>query len=95
MGNPVTEQDQKLRIALGKTTKEERAEILGDDEELKTRFLKVWNKGKVCARCEHFSSLGSPNSGLNGTCSSLTKSDYTRPEESCGQFQLDSTFIND
>ncbi|WP_127471929.1 hypothetical protein [Thiomicrorhabdus aquaedulcis] len=87
MAGVVTKELQLIRQALSKTTKEERLAILGENEALKARFASIWGSGAVCARCQFFQALGGFGSGLNGACSKVAKADYTRPEESCGQFE--------
>ncbi len=77
---------QIARIALSKTSKEERAAVLTDNSLAKALVLKFWNNGFVCAQCEHFNPLGKPSSGLNGVCHKVKKSGYTSPEDSCNSF---------
>lgn len=84
----VTAELQIARQALGAASKEERAEILGENEKAKQIFMKFWKKnGAVCGRCQHFNSLGKSNSGTNGFCKIVPKSDYTKPEDvACRQY---------
>jgi hypothetical protein len=75
----VHSETQIARIALGKGSKEERAEVLMDNPLAKELVIKFWNNGFVCAQCEGFHSLGRPGSGLNGVCHKVRQAGYTSP----------------
>lgn len=75
---------QDIRKALT-VSKIERGEICGTNKAIKRAVLALGGGGGICGQCEAFKPLGDVP-GLNGTCFTIVKRCYTRPEDPACQF---------
>lgn len=77
-----------VRIALSTIDKEKRRDIAESNGVL-DEVLKLWQGGKICGQCKHFTQLGGRGSGLYGMCHILNKHEYVKPEEkACKVFEV-------
>ncbi|MEA1987837.1 MAG: hypothetical protein U9N57_01350 [Pseudomonadota bacterium] len=79
----------KVRKAISLTNEEEYRTFITGDIPVQQIIRRLWARtgGGFCARCVHFSPLGVKGSGLCGTCSKVPRSDYTKPEDTCENFE--------
>lgn len=70
----------------------ERLAVKREHPELAGRAALMFNGGRVCGQCAHFSQMGTQqgslkNTGLNGNCRALAVREYLKPETvSCRSF---------
>lgn len=72
---------------------EERTAAKLKNPEIARRAGLLFNGGKICGQCNHFSQIGTRqgsirNTGLNGNCRLLERNEYIKPERvACTRFQ--------